>query len=149
MDRIIGFRAEKLLGVVADRHAVVIESRRGRADKVADFFRVPGEFAEGFVERNVEKVSHDGVSLRFYVAGRPMQPFQGSAKAAAAGALALQASERPRLPQGNGLGSLPGPAAALEPLMERLLGGMSSENAGRERQQARMDKRYEQASVGE
>jgi hypothetical protein len=61
------------------------------------------------------------VSPLLDVESRPMRPLQGSTKAAVAGAFAFQASERPKASAlaESGLGSLPGPAAALEPGKER------------------------------
>src|ERR1035438_748183 len=49
----------------------------------------------------------------------PMRPLRGQNKAAASRGDAHRASERPRLPKGNGLGSLPGTAAALDPGLQR------------------------------
>ena len=48
-----------------------------------------------------------------------MRPFRGRDQAAPVRRRSAPASERPRLPTGNGLGSLPAPAGGLRPRTER------------------------------
>src|SRR5437016_2882209 len=46
-------QTEELLGVVADRQAVVVETERSSLDQVADFVAVPGKLVGRFNERDV------------------------------------------------------------------------------------------------
>src|ERR1043166_8793823 len=59
-----------------------------------------------------------------------MRPFRGSDKAAPGRRRSARASERLRLPQGNGLGSLQAPAGGLRPQKERPRGALSLEREG-------------------